>query len=288
MGIVSTPFRFRVKLLFRKNTIYIAFAVFCVFSVYFLNSTIKIASPEKPGLMDALIYSFNLYSNVFLCYLPLFLILEVAFFSQGKFNEYVLARYKSRAEYFWHKEFCAIKFCFSYRIIENAILVAIYCFCCLQSNFKGDFAAELSKNMQHFMCISEISARDTIIVFVFTFVTMLFLEMAFSQVVIILSESTLSPMSSTGITIGIDVCLLVGIKCYFWFSGSYFSKLLPHNNLFLQFIFRGSYISGADQSVKLLIFPLLYQSVVLLVLGLIAYLYVSRKDFLYERIEDKV
>lgn len=107
-----------------------------------------------------------------------------------------------------------------------------------------------------YFLLSRESYRDYLI-FCFTFISMLFLELVFSQIIIITSETALSPMASIGIALGADVFLLVIIKCYFWFSGFKISQILPHNNLFLQFIFRDSYISGIESDIHLLVRPMI-------------------------------
>jgi hypothetical protein len=285
LDIRLSSFKIQVGLLFRKKLFCITFFIFCLFSIQFLNSAIKIAYPENVSLMDVFTYNFNTYSNVFLCYLPLFIILEAAFFSHGKFNEYVMIRYKNRFWYFLHKEIYALKFSFLYRLIENVTVSFIYFVFCIGSNSYCSIISELSKNIQQFMCLSRINREETVAIFCFTFISMLFLELVFSQIIIITSETALSPVASIGIALGADVFLLVIIKCYFWFSGFKISQILPHNNLFLQFIFRDSYISGIESDIHLLVRPMIYQIIVLCILLITMYLYISKRDFLYETVE---
>lgn len=285
MGIRLSPFKIQVGLLFRKKIFYISFLILCLFGIRFLDSTVRIAYPENVSLMDALVYNFNTYSNVFLCYLPLFIILEAAFFSQGKFNEYVMIRYKNRFRYFLHKEIYALKFSFLYRLIENVIVSSIFLVFCIGRKSYCGVTSGLSKNMQRFMSLSGINRKETVAIFCFTFVSMLFLELAFSQIIIITSETALSPVASVGIVLGVDILLLVIIKCYFWFSGFKISQILPHNNLFLQFIFGDSYFSKIESDIHLLVRPMVYQIIVLCILLIIVYWYISGRDFLYETAE---
>lgn len=267
---------------------YIAFAVLCIFDIYFLGSTIRVSFPEKSSLMDVMVYSFNTYSNVLLCYLPLFLIMEIAFFNHGKFNEFVLVRYNSRLKYLWKKELAGVKFCFFYRIIETITAFFVYVIFCFVTGADFAFISSLSKNMQQFMCLSEIGEGETLIIFCFTFFSLLFLELIFSQIVIITSETNIPSIVSTAIAIGADLLLLVWIKCYFWFSGLQISQIFPYNNLFLQFIYRESYISREASSVTDLIFPIIYCGLAIMTLFVVSYLYISQKDFLYETTANKI
>lgn len=266
----------RLSPLLNSKLMFIVFAVFCIVSLACHSNAIDLNMSQPTSIADILVVQFNIYSYVFLCFAPLFIVVQNQFLRQNKFDEFVLIRYASRKEYFVELQIHAMIFTIFYRCVEVLITVSIYVTSCVIGGKFDKQWLTISPAIQKLMCIN---TTRNIAIILYTQVVLLLLYFMITQSMLIAYFKFGNGTIAISIPLCINFLLLLLIKVDFWLDNyPVLKNLLPHRNIFLNCIF--SPIKN-DFSFTTLAWTLLYWGILLIIAIHYSYKELQKKDFLY-------
>jgi hypothetical protein len=222
-------------------------------------------------------FQFNLYSNIHLFILPLFIVIAHRWLRVGKFHEFIITRFYDRQKYIASRNASALAFVLIYHLGELAVTVAV--FAVSRITYVGHFRiVGFSDVIKNIFCITPQTAFDSIVIIMFTQIMIIFLYLVFTQI-IILSELHISIASITvGVPLMMNFVLLVLVKTDFWFDKSIFRHLLPHRNLALGYLFSGS---NENYNLHKMLIAIVYWLCILSAVYVITAKTTNKKDFIF-------
>lgn len=219
------------------GTAIIIIAVFSIFSLICQNDAIEIGSGVFPSLAEIIGYKFNVFSHIYLAFLPCFIIFAYIFIHTSKNEEFIIVRYKDRFHYFKDKQLNIIKICVLYRLSEIGITIVIHGIAYFFAHSKSGYLDFLSEEFKQVFGIVQANIANQLLFSILLQVFLLFLYLFFSELLIILDQRIHNSAAVLAIVIGVDIVLLMTTKARFWIDDPYILSLLPNANTFLEFMF---------------------------------------------------
>lgn len=254
----------------------VAFIFSCVFSSICQQDIFSINGTYTTSLSDALSYQFNIYSYVHLFFLPVFIFISFYLLKTCKFDELIITRFQNRNRYFMYRETKAILITLGYRLIEVVSSTIIFTLSS-KINSQHPFSLSFSLAVQKVLCITPQNFKETLVIFIYVQLVLLLLYFFFSQIIILSDLSLRNPFVASSIPILINFFLLILIKSDYLFGNSFFDWILPHRNIYLEYIF------GFKNAFRLglILRALFYWVFIIAILGIIIFLEMKRKDYMF-------
>lgn len=248
----------------------------CLFSSICQRDVYLINRPDQVSLADALTFQFNTYSYIFLLFLPLFIFISNSCLKTSKFNEFTITRYKNRNHYFSRRVKFSFFFTFLYRAIEITASGLVFILSSLVSTSPEIKIFSFTSYMQKIFCVSVCNTKEVFILFTYVQIIITLLYFFFSQIIILSDFNLTYPYFSVVVPIIVNYLFLVLIKANYLFEETIVRHFLPHNNTFLECVFRNK-----TYSIKLLCQPVLYWICIITVFNIIIFYSTRHIDYLF-------